>query len=1311
MGMYTMVTGTVPVFHFWQLFATGLVFVCLSCLCISMPQATVGENPSILQWQPTPVFPAGPGVRWSHTINSNARPDLGGPSGDRVFVFAGKTLNPSFNAMTLYDTGSLWEFHLDNGSFVMFSDGKGYERASQVAQIMTEESGDSYLISFGGAKHLLEGDASSTIIDELMQDHQLPGNDGHAAFIGQRQLKPTVTLLGDTIAYCFNNLTWQTRQSEASPPPRVYSVDSLLNQGSLWVVFGGMSTESCKSNTTAKQCVVSADEESVALDDLWGYDLPSRTWFQIPSNNTPIPRYSHAGVTLMDSWFCITGGSDAAFPVGSSNPQNAPLADESLWCIDLAGVTPTNITTNTWQEFPHNNANFTARNLQAQATSLNETHFILMGGRVAMSTLRIQSLVFDWNTKAWSAMPVSLSQTRASSRVGQAATRVSNYVVSHGGHNMLGFFSSLFTYFPYSNVWSEAYLMTQPSSRSSFCTTQLGSFMYIYGGFDGEMVTAEFWRLDLQSGQWALLSAQAEPGPRAMCSITATGENVALFGGIGVSEELNTLWTYHTAQKTWSPCKTPGPSARYDAAIAYVPPLPGSPHKKGSLIVFAGKAQLDPGAIVETDYALLSDTWVLDIGGETWTNLTSKMPAPLSEQPVPRSGHGLVASPMSTTDEAKEYSTVALVMGGGISVVNATPGEPFDIHNPTFQRYILHDTWVLGGLYSDSPRWLDVTVPSDKKQPGRRVFFGMCWVPPPSPDSAKLYEPLSFGRMIVQGGAAELPPLNTQTVWNLRSIGDTWMGTLTLPFDQVEQLNTHPNSSELQVKLEYFDLHTTLSNYSQHDIFVYEESLYTVGGSSQQSLTGASGSSNVANLTLACAAGYWSTDFVRDGCHKCPIGFYSSTPGSHVCTKCPRNTTTQELISTSIQDCNICSEEDGPICIKGTCSISSDGAFVWSCKCDGWFLDNRCRYNGAIIVSATLVGLILVVALPLLAFRRQQRRLRYAKVNVEETAKLLQERSDQLAELERAWEIGRDEIQLIERIDGESPGYFGQVWRAQFNDLPVAVKMLKDSVVELDESAQSDFVAEIRFMRTLRHRNIVYFCGAGCLGCNPFLVTEFMERGALTTILADKELELPLLRRLRFLSDAACGMAFLHELRPPRIHRDLKSGNLLVTSNWVTKVADFGTSRLVQSLKEDQQAMTTRSTAPSHEQLDFTMTMGVGTLLWTAPEVHEGREYSLPADVYSFSMVMHEVATRTLPFSDLPTAWAVRNAVCDGIRPDIPLNMPDKFNKLMEQCWSHEPEERPTFRVAYDAIMALEQRIEQEAQEQNVRKHSTASVV
>ena len=86
----------------------------------------------------------------------------------------------------------------------------------------------------------------------------------------------------------------------------------------------------------------------------------------------------------------------------------------------------------------------------------------------------------------------------------------------------------------------------------------------------------------------------------------------------------------------------------------------------------------------------------------------------------------------------------------------------------------------------------------------------------------------------------------------------------------------------------------------------------------------------------------------------------------------------------------------------------------------------------------------------------------------------------------------------------------------------------------------------------MRHPNIVHFLGAGTWkDGSPFLVTELLQRGSLQHVLGSSP-QIEWLAKLRFALDAATGMAFLHGLGV--VHRDLKSGNLLVTNNFRVKV-------------------------------------------------------------------------------------------------------------------------------------------------------------
>jgi len=112
-------------------------------------------------------------------------------------------------------------------------------------------------------------------------------------------------------------------------------------------------------------------------------------------------------------------------------------------------------------------------------------------------------------------------------------------------------------------------------------------------------------------------------------------------------------------------------------------------------------------------------------------------------------------------------------------------------------------------------------------------------------------------------------------------------------------------------------------------------------------------------------------------------------------------------------------------------------------------------------------------------------------------------------------------------------------------------------------------------------------------------------------------------------------MNFLHSCSPKVLHRDLKSQNILLDSDMHAKVADFGLSKLTS---DDISTMTTN----------------LGTVQWTAPEILQGEvHYSTAVDIYSYGIVMWEVSTGRIPYSDKKTPVQIAMQVCSGERPPI----------------------------------------------------------
>ena len=144
-------------------------------------------------------------------------------------------------------------------------------------------------------------------------------------------------------------------------------------------------------------------------------------------------------------------------------------------------------------------------------------------------------------------------------------------------------------------------------------------------------------------------------------------------------------------------------------------------------------------------------------------------------------------------------------------------------------------------------------------------------------------------------------------------------------------------------------------------------------------------------------------------------------------------------------------------------------------------------------------------------------------------------------------------------------------------------------------------------------------------------------------------------------------MEFLHAFEPPILHRDLKSPNILVSNGIGSRLAigDFGLARY--------QALDTSKA----------MTAETGSYRWMAPEVIRHEVYDKRCDVYSFAMVMVELLTFRFPFNGIEvslTPMEVVTAVAiEDMKPELPSSCPTPIHRLVERCWSRDPNVRPSF--------------------------------
>lgn len=330
--------------------------------------------------------------------------------------------------------------------------------------------------------------------------------------------------------------------------------------------------------------------------------------------------------------------------------------------------------------------------------------------------------------------------------------------------------------------------------------------------------------------------------------------------------------------------------------------------------------------------------------------------------------------------------------------------------------------------------------------------------------------------------------------------------------------------------------------------------------------------------------------------------------------------------------------------------------------------------QGAAIAISVESFVILVVTLSMYFLHRSKKR---AQKSMHLRERLLQdERAEKLTlyaentEMKRAWEIAEDDLDMECVI---ASGASASVWRAKWGHIDVAVKVLKHPIDDdFDPLAGEEFNREVLFMQRLRHPNLLTFYGAGVTSEHfAFMVVELMDEGSMRSVLRSPR-TLSRGVRMYMALDVARGMHKLHVAGC--IHRNLKSDNCLVDGDLRVKVGDFGASRLLDA-RRAHTAMTTLDHATEHVRNSWTslvgtsdtdsiasasMTTGVGTPLWMAPElIAQATDYGGEVDVYSFGIVLWELLTRATPWESeitcrgIGAAGAIRDAVSSGRRPMV----------------------------------------------------------
>ena len=262
-----------------------------------------------------------------------------------------------------------------------------------------------------------------------------------------------------------------------------------------------------------------------------------------------------------------------------------------------------------------------------------------------------------------------------------------------------------------------------------------------------------------------------------------------------------------------------------------------------------------------------------------------------------------------------------------------------------------------------------------------------------------------------------------------------------------------------------------------------------------------------------------------------------------------------------------------------------------------------------------------------------------------------------------AAEIQATEVQLHEN-EILGVGGYGTVYKATYKNKTVAVKTVfaetTGGAISLPKAMVANMRKEAIILSSLNHPNILRV-----LGIVPdlaWIIMEYCPRGSLQDALLNEDVKLSDEELLRFASQVATGVAYLHMPNVSIVHGDLKAANALLADDGGVRLCDFGMSQAKNRSK-------TLTMASHAKNKGHALTVG-----WSAPELFNDEPKSFASDVYALGVTMWEIFERRTPFGNMPEA-AVVSQVLTGKRPVL-RQTPAHIQTLVQLTWTSEPASR-----------------------------------
>ncbi len=246
-------------------------------------------------------------------------------------------------------------------------------------------------------------------------------------------------------------------------------------------------------------------------------------------------------------------------------------------------------------------------------------------------------------------------------------------------------------------------------------------------------------------------------------------------------------------------------------------------------------------------------------------------------------------------------------------------------------------------------------------------------------------------------------------------------------------------------------------------------------------------------------------------------------------------------------------------------------------------------------------------------------------------------------------------------------GSFGDVYKATWLGKEVAVKELH--LNPLSTLLQAEFKDEAQMMVQFQSPNIIGLYGICDESGHKGFVMEYMPKGSLRGVLADKNEEMSWDARWMIAIDIGKGLGYLHQKNI--LHRDLKSLNILLGTDYHAKICDFGLPKI-----------------KLETSINVKINQALSSARWMAPELLSMDNPTSPtksSDVYSYGMVLWEISSREIPFKNAQNEMTAMMWIANKKKESILPDCPKVYGDIIKKIWQ-DADNRPSAEEVFTCL-------------------------